>query len=180
MGSMVDTETTPQTEQAALGAPAPTGGEGWPDWLRRTVIGVVLVGALGLAVWMVSSSNSGRDEIDPVAVVSLSPNDGAIALRQTSVGADLAIGYDGRLTINGIEIPETEMEGARDPATVDPADLEANGPRANNRNSVFFKPGPGKVIESFESGTVDITLRYFQDGKAGTSGGTVRWSIRVI
>jgi hypothetical protein len=69
--------------------------------------------------------------------------------------------------------------GARDPSTVAPDDLAANGLRANNRNRVYFKPGPGKVIETFDQGTVDIVLRYFKEG-AGTEGGTVRWSIRVL
>ena len=183
MNPMVDTEIADETEQPALTAPAPApvgGWPDWPDWLRRSVIAVVLLGALAFAAWMVGSSNSGRDaDLDRNAVISLNPNDGAQALRQTEVGAELGLGYDGRLTINGIEIPEDQMVGARDPATVDPKDYEANGPRANNRNRVFFKPGPGKIIEKFEQGTVDIVLRYFKDGEP-TEGGTVRWSIKVL
>jgi hypothetical protein len=181
MAVMVDTELVDESEaQPRLAAPAPPPVGGWPNWLRRTVIAVVLLAALGSAVWLVASSNGGNtNAIDTKVVLSLSPNDGSQALRQTAVGADLAVGYDGRLTINGIEIPEEQMVGARDPATVDPKDLLKNGIRANNRNTVYFKPGPGKVIESFEQGSVDIVLRYFKDGEA-SRGGTVRWSIRVI
>lgn len=178
---MVDTEIADETEQPALAAPAPAPIGGWPDWARRTLIAVVLLSALAVAVWMVGSSNSGRDaDLDREAIISLTPNDGAQALRQTAVGAELGVGYDGRLTINGIEIPEEQMEGARDPQTMDPKELAQNGVRPNNRNSVYFKPGPGKVIESFEQGPVDIVLRYFKDKQDGTSGGTVRWSIKVI
>lgn len=181
MAPMVDTDLADEAEaQPSLAAPPPPPVGGWPNWLRRSVIAVVLIVALASAVWLVRSSNGGNSsDIDTAVVLSLSPNDGSQALRQTAVGADLAVGYDGRLTINGIEIPEEQMVGARDPATVDPKDLAANGVRANNRNTVYFKPGPGKVIESFDQGTVDIVLRYFQDGEA-SRGGTVRWSIRVV
>ncbi|WP_421118923.1 hypothetical protein ACE2AJ_16380 [Aquihabitans daechungensis] len=177
---MVDTEIAPEHEQPALAAPTPEPIGGWPDWRRRSLIAVVLIGALAVAVWMVGSSNSGQNsDVDKAVIVSLTPNDGSQALRQTEVGADLAVGYDGRLTINNVEIPEEQMVGARDPSIVAPDDLQANGLRANNRNQVYFKPGPGKVIEKFEPGTVDIVLRYFKEGE-GTNGGTVRWSIKVI
>ena len=182
MNPMSDTEIPEITdhEQPALPAPEPPSIGGWPNWVRRTLIAVVMLSALAVAVWMVASSNSGQNaDLDRDVIISLTPNDGAQALRQTEVGADLAPGYDGRLTINGVEIPEEQMVGARDPSTVAPDDLAANGLRANNRNRVYFKPGPGKVIERFDQGTVDIVLRYFKEG-AGTEGGTVRWSIRVL
>jgi hypothetical protein len=179
MNPMADTETA-EAEQPALAAPAAPTYQGWPDWARRTLIAVALLGSLAIAVWMVASSNSGQnDGLDRDIIISLTPNDGAQALRQTEVGADLAPGYDGRLTINGIAIPEDQMVGARDAATVAPDDLAANGLRANNRNRVYFKPGPGKVIEKFDQGPVDITLRYFKEG-SGRDGGTIRWSIKVL
>lgn len=181
MNPMVDTEFADETEQPALAAPATPAPGGWPDWLRRSIIAVILLSALGIAAWMVGSSNSGRDaDLDRKAIISLTPNDGSQALRQTEVGAELGVGYDGRLIINGIEIPEEQMVGARDAATLSEDELVQDGLRANNRNRVFFKPGPGKVIEKFDQGTVDIVLRYFEDGQQGSSGGIVRWSIRVL
>ncbi len=180
MNPMVDTDIADETEQPARSTPAPAPIGGWPDWARRSLIAVVLLGALAIAVWMVASSNSGQNaDVDKAVIISLTPDDGSQALRQTEIGADLAVGYDGRLTINGIEIPEEQMVGARDPSIVAPDDLQANGLRANNRNQVYFKPGPGKVIETFEPGTVDIVLRYFKEGE-GTGGGTVRWSIKTV
>ena len=151
----------------------------FPTWLRRTIIGVVLLGALAVAVWGSASANDGGDRnVLDGSIVSLFPGDGAQALRQTAVGADLAVGYDGRLTVNGISVPEAQMEGARDPATVAPDDLAKNGLRPNNRNSVYFKPGKGKVIEEFQQGTVTITMRYWPDGQQDKAR-TVTWTIRV-
>jgi len=183
MDPMADTEIADETEQPALAAPAPAPPpvDGWPDWARRTVIGLVLLTAFAAAAWLIGSTESDQNaDLDRAVVISLTPNDGAQAVRQTEVGADLAVGYDGRLTINGVEIPEDQMVGARDPSIVDPKDLAANGLRANNRNQVYFKPGPGKVIEQFEPGPVDISLRYFKDGQPNEGVGTVRWSIKVL
>lgn len=181
MNPMADTEIADETEQPALAAPAPEFSPGWPDWARRTVIGLVLLVAFGAGAWLIGSTESNENaDLDKSVIVSLTPNENAQALRQTQVGADLAVGYDGRLTINGVEIPEDQMVGARDPAQVSPDDLAQNGLRPNNRNQVYFKPGPGKVIEAFEPGTVDIVLRYYKDGQPGEGAGTVTWSIKVI
>ena len=145
------------------------------------MIALILLSAFAAAAWLIGSTDSDDDtNLDRNVVISLTPNENAQALRQTQVGADLAVGYDGRLTINGVEIPEGEMVGARDPSKVDPADLRQFGIRPNNRNQVYFKPGPGKVIEEFEPGTVDIVLRYFKDGEPAEGTGTVTWSIKVI
>jgi len=181
MNPMVDTEIADETEQPALASPAPEPIGGWPNWLRRTVIGVALLTAFAAAAWLIGSTDSNQNaDLNKAVIISLTPNEGAQAVRQTEVGADLAVGYDGRLTINGIEIPEDQMVGARDPKDVSPEDLAQNGLRPNNRNQVYFKPGPGKVIEKFEPGTIDITLRYFKDGQPNEGAGTVQWSIKAI
>lgn len=179
MAPMPDTDTIDDRPAGAVAdapAPAPTGG--LPTWLRRVLTTVLLVAVVALAAWGAqSASTDGEAALDP-AIIGLSPIDGAQALRQTAVGADLAQGYDGRIIINGIEVPEEQMDGARDPKTVDPKDLAENGIRPNNRNRVYFKPGPGKVIEEFDQGTVTITVRYFRERQESTSR-TVTWTIRV-
>lgn len=178
---MTGTDTVDEAPaQPALPAPAPVDISGMPTWLRRTVIAVVLLAALGVAVWGATTGGSGAEQqLVKGAIINLSPPEGGQALRQTAVGADLAPGYDGRLTVNGIAIPEEQMEGARDPATLSAKDLAENGVRANNRNSVYFKPGPGKVIEEFQHGTVTIALDYFKDRRQSTTTNRVTWTIRV-
>jgi hypothetical protein len=154
-----------------------------PTWARRTIITVLIGGTFLLAVWGTRASDPGAGGNLREAVVSLSPGEGAQAPRQTAVGADLEPGFDGRLTIvsggQTYSIPEEQMEGARDPATVDPQDLAENGIRPNNRNSVFFRPGPGKVIEEFVQGDVTITVRYFEEGLESAGSESVTWTIRV-
>lgn len=181
MNPMSDTETPLAGPADAPAGTPPPGDEGWPTWLRRTVIGVVMVVALAVAAWGATKADDASPGDGPglgAAVVDLFPDDGAQALRQTRIGADLATGYDGRLTIDGVPVPEEQLEGARDPATVDPEDLAENGLRPNNKNRVYFQPGPGKVIEELDTGLVSIELRYFKEGQPDTAR-TVSWQIRV-
>jgi hypothetical protein len=165
-------QVTPPTPAVDIG--------GWPTWQRRTAIGLALAVAVAVLVWGAARSGPSAENegLDPV-IVQVFPVPDAQALRQTEVGVDLRDGYDGRLTINGVEIPEAQMEGAVDPREVKPEDLRKYGVRPNNRNRVYFKPGPGKVIESFTSGKVTITVRYFRDRHETQGGGSFTWTIRV-
>jgi hypothetical protein len=113
-------------------------------------------------------------------IVAQFPAPGGRALRQTDVGAELLVGYDGRLTVNGIEIPEEDMEGAVDPSTLSEEELRQYGVRPTSRNRVVFRPGPGKVIEEFEPGEVTIVLRYFKDFRADTTSRVVTWTVNVV
>ena len=167
-------------EPTAAPDPAAVRVDRLPTWARRSVVGLVLVVALGLLVWGAQSSGVGSRTPLNEAIVNLTPLDGAQVPRQVTVGADLQPGYDGRLTVNGIAVPEEQMIGARDPSLVDPQDLAENGVRPNNKNAVFFRPGPGKVIEAFETGPVTITLRYYKEGREQTTSETVSWTVQVI
>lgn len=114
------------------------------------------------------------------AIVEQYPAPGGRALRQTEVGATLELGYDGRLVVNGIAIPEEQMEGALDPDDpVNKSNIEEFGLRMNNRHRVVFRPGPGKVIEAFEQGEIQITLQYFPAGRQETDSRTTSWTASV-
>ena len=82
-----------------------------------------------------------RRPADDPAVVSRVPGPGDKVLRQSEVGAELKPGYDGRVLVNGVEIPEDQMVGALDPGS---SEAQRFGVRPNNRNEVFFKPEAGQ------------------------------------
>ena len=86
-------------------------------------------------------------------------------------------GYDGRLTVNGVAIPETDMDGAI-PVTSREYDPKL-GPRPNNRNEVLFTPGKGKVIETYGTGDVTLTLRYWNIARGQRSARTLSWHFTV-
>lgn len=136
------------------------------DVLRRVVIGALLVVAAGL-VW-VSASFKGEPQspmLTDSAVERLVPaRDTPTAIRQAEIGIDLAVGWDADLVINGIDIPQ---------------DQERNdAPQAE----IYFKPGPGKVIESLPPGLVKVTAIIWRpvDGQTRESGSrAVTWTFRV-
>ena len=81
------------------------------------------------------------DGADPVAVSArpdvverLIPRSGAEVIRQAELGIDLAPGYEGRLVVNGVEIPEDELR------------------LVPEQNEVFFAPGEGKAVERLDAG----------------------------
>lgn len=162
-----------------------TGGSGFTSrfdnpWVQRILSVVVLALAAGIFTYGCNVGESADDANDNAAIVEQYPAPGDRALRQTEVGATLALGYDGRLTVNGVAIPEEQMEGALDPD--DPANaenIEKYGLRMNSRHRVVFRPGPGKVIEEFERGEIQITLEYFPAGQRATESRTTSWTATV-
>jgi hypothetical protein len=151
-----------------------------PDWARRTFMGVVLLAAAAFFVYASSKAETGPPGTDPdPVIISQFPGPGAKALRQTEVGVDLKPGYDGRLTINGIAIPEDQMVGAVDPKTLSADQLRRYGIRPNNRNHVFFLPGEGKAIEKLPQGQVVVSVRYFRERRPDSGGRSVSWTFTV-
>ena len=178
LGAMSTTDAPPAEAGTTREPRAPRGPV--PTWVRRTIIGAVLalcVVLLVVAYRVGEDGTESRAERDPVVVAQFPPPGGA-EVRQTQVGAELKVGYDGRLTINGVAIPEEQMDGAVDPDSLTPEQLERFGVRPNSRNRVFFTPGEGKVIEVFEPGEVVIQLRYFRERRP-EEGRTITWTIRV-
>ena len=153
---------------------------GWPPAARRSLIAIVLVGCAFALVWANSHAEVGLKSSDTNKfVVAQNPPPGGEAPQQTPVGVELQPGYDGRLTINGIAIPEEQMDGAVDPRSMSVEDLKKFGVRPNNRNSVYFTPGPGKVIEGFDTGPVYASVRYFRDRQPTKTLNTVSWSFKI-
>lgn len=172
-------EPSPEPPDPAVSAPL-SAPSALATWGRRGVIALLLAGAV--AVLVVGGRNADTEgdttDRDP-AIVSQFPMPGATALRQTEIGVTLRPGYDGRLVVNGVEIPEDQMLGAIDPNSVTPEELRRFGIRPNNRNSVFFRPGPGKVISELPNGEVTVAVRYFKDRQDQARGRTVSWTFQV-
>lgn len=109
--------------------------------LRRVVIVLLLAAATGLLVWggVVQESEQPVAAVDS-AVEDLVPGRNATAVpRQTRIGVDLAPTWTGVLLVNGLEIPEDQ--------------LDRNAPL----NQFFFQPGEGKEIERLSAGRVVAT-----------------------
>jgi hypothetical protein len=141
--------------------------------VRRLVIVAILAAAVAVLVVTVGSGDDtggGGTGCAHPAVVAFDPCPGDRILRQAQVGVELEPGYDGRISVNGVPVPEEQMQGAIIPGTEAYDQLTPEqrdlGPRPNNKNVVKFQPGEGKVVEEF-SGQVRVRVRFWpiEDGE---------------
>ena len=153
--------------------------------LRRLVIVLLLAVAVGALVVADRSSGDTGSGVDlDRAILMYTPDPGGRVLRQSQVGVELASGYDGRLTINGVSIPEEQMVGAIVPGSEAWERLSPQqqrmGPRPNNKSLVMFQPGEGKAITEYDTGAVDVSVRFWTQSEGPDSARTVSYTIYVV
>ncbi len=149
----------------------------WPAAARWALTLLVIGAAVGFFMFATRRTVVGVDgpATDP-AVVSQIPGPGDRVLRQTEVGAELKQGYDGRILVNGQEVPEAQMEGALDPNSKAAKNF---GVRPNNRNKVFFQPGVGKIFDKFSGREVTITVRFWREADGPAKARTITWQFSI-
>ncbi len=154
----------------------PQRGE-WHPLVRWAVIVLALGAAVAFFMFATRRTVTGVDgpATDP-AVVRQIPGPGDRVLRQTEVGAELKPGYDGRIIVNGQEVPEDQMEGSLDPSSKAARDF---GVRPNNRNKIFFQPGSGKIIDKFSGREVTITVRFWKEADGPAKARTITWQFSI-
>ena len=126
---------------------------------RRLIYAVLLVLA---ATGLVIAVNNGRTSPTATAdrseaIDALVPSEGADVLRQSTVGIDLATGYQAQLAVNGVTIPPDQITGDQ------------------GLNQYFFSPGPGQVLESLHGGQNCVIATYWPAAEGPEQGQTVRW-----
>lgn len=154
--------------------------------MRR--LGIVALLAVAVACVVVAARSAAdpdtRGAEDAIPIVRYEPRPGGQVPRQSPVGVELEPGYDGRLVIDGIEIPEEQMAGAIDPDSAEFQRLSDEqrelGPRPNNKNVVMFVPGPGKAITEHHTGEVQITIRFWPLSEGPEAARSTSYTIRVF
>lgn len=144
---------------------------------RRLLVLAVLAAAVAFAVYAFSRSPSQRvsaPATDPAVQQYLPSKPGTHVLTQAEVGVILKPGYDGRITINGVTIPEEQMDGVvpRSAPTYDPT----LGLRPNNKNFVAFTPGPGKVFTKLPSNSVEVSVTFWLLSRPSVTR-TITWQL---
>lgn len=153
--------------------------------VRRLVIVAVLALAVG-CLYVAGRSGGDTDgaTTTDTAIESYVPGRGGRVLRQSQIGVVLTEGYDGRISIDGVPIPEGQMVGAIDPTSPEyqalPQDQRDLGPRPNNKNVVQFQPGPGKAITEYDTGSVQVTIRYWRIADGPESARTTTYTVSVF
>ncbi len=139
----------------------------------KLAVAAVVTVALGLfvaAVRTVDTDDSdevqvtgGAGDLDKV-IEAVLPRPDTEALQQTAIVLDLAPGYDGGLAVNGVVIPEGQLE------------------RDTNVNLVRFVPADGRTVEELPAGRrtcVDATYWPRSQGRTGPDAGSFRWCFDV-
>lgn len=153
--------------------------------VRRLVIVAVLAVAVGcLVVAARSGGETATRSDDQVDIVAFTPSIGSRVIRQSTIGVILRDGYDGRLTINGVTIPEVQMEGALDPDSEAWRRLSATersrGPRPNAKERVLYRPGPGKAVAELDTGEVQVTVRYWKVSEGEATATSFSYTIYAV
>ncbi len=84
-------------------------GHDGPDMRKRLIMGILAAIAVGGIVYTFSGPKRDVPGL-PDAVEAVSPPEGDLELRQATLAADLAPGYQGYLTLDGVEIPQDDLQ----------------------------------------------------------------------
>ena len=146
---------------------------------RRLIASVVVAGALALIVYGFASAQTGDSavEISDPAIERVIPMPGALVLRQSQVGADLAAGYRGVLIIDGQEIPTKDAQAPGQANSDASVNLDAVFDLA--QNTVLFLPRQGATIEQFAPGDHQVTVVYWKLTETRDDAKTFTWSFKV-
>ena len=93
----------------------------------------------------------------PVAIQAVSPIAGSNVLSQSDVVVDLAVGYTGEIDINGVPIPDDQIN------------------EAAALNQFRFQPGQGKAIERLFPDQNCVRVNYWLIVQGPDSAQTYTW-----
>src|SRR5437868_7051383 len=113
---------------------------------RQLVMGFLLAAAVGGVVFAFSAPTHHDTVGRPAAVEAVSPPGGDLDLRQTTISADLAPGYTGYLTFDGVEVGEDDLQ------------------RVDALNSVTLTPQPDSNYRVLQPGPHCASVVYWPVG----------------
>lgn len=131
---------------------------------RRLIVPIGIL--FGVGLFVVAGFLAGGDDeplVNQPALEAIIPVRDAEILSRDTVGADLAPGFQGRLSINGTTVPADQ--------------LEPDG----GLNRVLYRPGEGKIIEQLDPdlNCAEITFWPAAEGP-DAAGPPLRWCFTVL
>jgi hypothetical protein len=112
---------------------------------RVAVVAITALVVINLAIFLFNESDTSPqgEKALPVDIQAVSPQPDQITGLIDTVTVDLADRYSGVLVVDGIEIPEDELE------------------RVVGIQQVSFRPGPDKAISRFRAGENTVVVKYW-------------------
>jgi hypothetical protein len=183
--SETDTHDTPDAPDGAAETAAPA--------RRRRVDRGVLAASFAIAcgvvliVWGFTTALTGDDGVDrPEAIESVQPVENAAqVLQQERIVVDLLPGYEGRLVVNGVELPTTVIgQSLVDPSTEAQPGQQIELPTTAvfdpGNNVLSFQPVQGAPIERLEEGTGEATVIFWKIEDGPEAARSYTWNFEVI
>ncbi|MHB1138971.1 MAG: hypothetical protein ACYC2O_08430 [Microthrixaceae bacterium] len=136
------------------------------DRVRTVITTLLIVGALVGLFFVGRAAVTGTDSTSaalPRQVERLVPASGDEVLVQAQVGLDVADGYDAYLIVNGTEI-RTAEDGLI---------------RGMGNGLIVFQPGPGKPIETLNSGQNCIVAMVWDELETVDTAEPVSWCFQA-
>lgn len=124
-------------------------------------MGVLAALAVGGIVFAFSAPTHEDPIGRPSAVESVSPAGGNLDLRQVTISADLAAGYTGYLTFDGVEVPADDLVFVQ------------------ALNSVTLTPQPDSDYLELQPGPHCAGVVYWLIGQSRESAQTYQWCFRL-
>jgi hypothetical protein len=119
---------------------------------RLLVAGLVGAAVIALAIGIAATDLNKPDDTPQSEVVErFIPKPDDEVLRQAELGIDLAVGYEGTLAVNGVDIPAEEQR------------------RVPEQNQVFFTPAEGKAVERLEAGRNCVTATAWKSSEGANT-----------
>ena len=112
---------------------------------RVAIVAVTLLVVVNLFVFLLNQSDTSpsSDKALPADIQAVSPKPNELTGLVDTVTVDLADQYTGVLVIDGIEIPEDQLD------------------RVVGIQQVSFRPGPDKAISRFRAGDNTVVVKYW-------------------
>ena len=129
--------------------------------LRRLIMTLIAAAAVGGIVFAFSGPTQEDGPAQPDAIESVFPLPGNLELRQVKITADLVTGYTGYLAIDGVEVPDDEVQFV------------------SALNTVTLQPGPDSEFATFEPGSHCATVFYRRIGQPRANSTSYRWCFRL-
>ena len=180
---------TPGTADVVVVADQPTPDGPRPPWYRRVDLKLLLASAgiaLGLALigFALTTAVTGNEAANlPAAVEELTPVFDALQVpQQATVIADLAGGYEGRLIVDGVEIPTIRQDEIGN-IDVKPGEQVTVPPGAvyeAGNATLTFTPGDEQAVENFDAGRHTVTVIYWKILEGPGAARSYSWSFTTV
>lgn len=133
----------------------------FPAGVKIALVALLVV-AIG-GIWMVVRvSGKGTSGMDNSAIEQLIPRRDDKILQQEPIGIDLASGYEAQLALNGIPIPDDEVDSTE------------------GLDIIQFVPGPGKSVEAYSTGQNCVVATYWRLETGREQNATISWCFTVF